>query len=330
MKRILAWLTFLLVVTAVQAAPPQRWTLVELGALHGDGANAFAINNRGEVGGASRVGGGFAPNYHAFIWKNGVMTDVGATLGDPPGSAYSSIQAINDAGTAVGSVAPGGVHVWNDGIPTALGIDGYADGINKSGAIVGTTLTGPISQGGQYVAFLYQDGVMHTLGTLGGDESHALAINDRGVVAGWSYTTLGTRATRGFIYKDGVMTALPTLGGRDSVATGINNHGVVIGWAEDASEMPVGYLWDERGGLRAIAPGFNPSGINDRGAVVGSLGTVPYLYEDGIFTRLDTLPAVQAAGYRSLSVFDINERGWIVGHAWKGSTGPLAVMLVPR
>lgn len=325
-----AWAAIFLATAIAHAAPPQRWSVVELGALRTEGSNAFAINNRGDVAGSSTVASsGFFTTFHAFIWRNGVMSDVGAGIGTPPGN-NSLISAINDSGTAVGSASPGQVYVWKDGVPTALGIAGQGSGINKSGAIVGTTQTGPISQGGRFLAFLYRDGVMHTLGTLGGDESHAFAINDRGVVAGWSYTTPGTRATRGFIYKDGVMTALPTLGGRDSTAIDINSHGVVVGMAEDASDVPHGFMWDERGGMRSIGAGFSPRAINDRGAVIGHSSAVPYLYEDGTMTRLDTLPAFTAAGYRSLTVTDINDRGWIVGFAWKGSTGPLAVMLVPR
>ena len=57
---------------------------------------------------------------------------------------------------------------------------------------------------------------------------------------------------------------------------------------------------------------------------------IPYLYEDGTMTRLDTLPAVLAAGYRQITVTNINDRGWITGYGWKGSTGPLAIVLVPR
>jgi probable HAF family extracellular repeat protein len=326
-----AWALMFVVVAVAQAAPPQRWSVVELGALRSEGSNAWTLNNRGDVAGSSTAfSSGFFSTFHAFIWQNGVMTDVGASIGNPSGSANSLIAAINDRGTAVGSASPGEVYVWNDGVPSALGIAGQASGINKSGAIVGTTQTGPISRGGQFLAFLYQDGVMHTLGTLGGDESHAVAINDRGIVAGWSYTSPGTRATRGFIYKDGIMTALPTLGGRDSTAADINNHGVVVGMAEDASDSPHGFMWDERGGMRSIGVGFAPRAINDRGAVIGNVSFASYLYEDGTMTRLDTLPAVQAAGYRDLTFTDINDRGWIAGYGWKGSTGPLAVLLVPR
>ena len=42
-------------------------------------------------------------------------------------------------------------------------------------------------------AFLYSNGRMTDLGTLGGGESHATGINDSGQVVGWSYTASGAK-----------------------------------------------------------------------------------------------------------------------------------------
>jgi probable HAF family extracellular repeat protein len=73
-------------------------------------------------------------------------------------------------------------------------------------------------------AFLYRDGVMRDLGTLGGRASHALAINDEGVIVGTASAANGV--ARPFVYRDGVMTDLGFSGGFiQGVAWAINNSG---------------------------------------------------------------------------------------------------------
>lgn len=62
-------------------------------------------------------------------------------------------------------------------------------GLNDRGQVVGRA-TAPNGVGGDRThAFLYADGAMIDLGTLGGTEgSHALAVNESGSVVGWAYT----------------------------------------------------------------------------------------------------------------------------------------------
>ena len=72
----------------------------------GDISQAWAINNRGQVVGTSNV----APNeigkphqFHAFVWENGQMLDLG-TFAPPPGErpVQSLATAINEQGDVVG------------------------------------------------------------------------------------------------------------------------------------------------------------------------------------------------------------------------------------
>jgi hypothetical protein len=56
---------------------------------------------------------------------------------------------------------------------------------------------------------------------------------------------------------------------------------------------------------------------------VGTLDSGAFLYDDGVLTRLDQLPAVVAGGWAGLVPQGINERGWIVGRGlrngvWRG------------
>jgi len=73
--------------------------------------------------------------------------------------------------------------------------------------------------GGSSHAFLYSDGAMMDLGTLGGTNSDGYGINNAGQVTGGS--------SHAFLYSDGQMMDLGTLGGgypyNSSVGRGINN-----------------------------------------------------------------------------------------------------------
>lgn len=68
------------------------------------------------------------------------------------------------------------------------------------------------------------------LGTLGGTNSWATAINDHGVIVGMSQTA-GDTETAGFIFQDGVMSLVEGLGGPYSALFDINNEGVAAGMA---------------------------------------------------------------------------------------------------
>ncbi|HEY3309412.1 MAG TPA: hypothetical protein VGJ93_13235 [Desulfuromonadaceae bacterium] len=151
------------------------------------------------------------------------------------------------------------------------------------------------------------------LGTLGGRESTASAINKHGTVVGFSDTKV-SYVEHGFIWKKGKMADLGSLGG-SSRATAINNADEVIGYSFTSSGEYHAFIWKKGkmkdlgtlGGkfCRAIA-------INDAGVVVGESATTSgeshaFIWEKGKMKDLGTL------GGNSSSATSINKHCEVVG-----------------
>lgn len=185
-----------------------------------------AINNGGEAVG--NYYGQYPPPecfcFRAVSWKQFIFSDLAPLGGQYKEFGGANATALNDAGQVVGEAtrpsfwAPQ-THavIWDaDGIHdigTLGGRQSGATGVNASGQVVGSAET----SAGERHAFLYSDGVMKDLGTLGGD-SEASAINASGVIVGkaridkkaqhvWS----APPETRAFLYLKGVMTDLNSL-----------------------------------------------------------------------------------------------------------------------
>jgi probable HAF family extracellular repeat protein len=164
------------------------------------------------------------------------------------------------------------------------------------------------------------------LGTLGGTDSGAADINNRGQVVGWATTPTGF--PHAFLWEEGAMTDLGTLGGDVSGGAAINDRGQVAGYssiAPDDAETPRvfhAFLWEDGvmtdlGSLGGT--GIGPADLNERGHVVGFADTASgethaFVWEDGVMTDLGTLGGIES------QAFGVNERGEVVGQSYTGSS----------
>lgn len=151
--------------------------------LGGRDSRVNGLNDKGAAVGTANTAAGAR---HAFVTVGSGIRDLGTLAAGKASTAY----AINDAGTIVGSADFDGkaehAVLWMNGKIADLGTLAHgsfssARAINDRGQVAGFSDT----PDGIH-AFLYADGVLRDLGTLGNDPSAASGINNRGEVVGAS------------------------------------------------------------------------------------------------------------------------------------------------
>ncbi|MEV4711354.1 hypothetical protein [Micromonospora sp. NPDC049374] len=290
---------------AASAAPAAyAYRAVDLGTLGGAASAATATNDRGTVVGWSLTADG---SRHAFVWRNGVMTDLGVL----PGHVESSAVDVNERGDVVGtSTGPEQITravLWRNGQMIDLGTLGgdYSEAVavNDRGQVLG--LSNPVTDIPHRV--VWQEGAITDLGRQDFYEL-TTGFNNRGDVVGtfnvppYDYpctcvggrlrdgvvTPVGDQATainnlghvvgvdggRAFRWRAGVLTDLGTLGGATSRATAVNDLGVVLGSADTAAGARRPVLWWAGHAIDLTAHGLGDTdAVNDldiRGRLVGS------------------------------------------------------------
>ncbi|HUU98162.1 MAG TPA: hypothetical protein VM487_20715 [Phycisphaerae bacterium] len=168
-----------------------------------------------------------------------------------------------------------------------LGGYNYGVGISANVKVGGYSYTAP-GYGGVAHAFLWEDGEMIDLGTLGGANSYGNDVNSAGQVVGFSNNAQGRH--RAFLWEDGEMTDLGTLGGLRSWGTAINEAGLVVG----SAELPNGYR-------HAVI--WHPDGPEDLGTFGGPWSEANAISENGDAAGW----AEYLGGYRSAFLYTNDE-----------------------
>ena len=247
-------------------------------------------------------------NYN-FLFQNGVQTNLGVLPQNPTVGAQTP---CFDCGWSV-----------------------FAFWIADTGFVAGSSLDNafnPFTGSPAALAVLWKDGKIVNLGTLGGTESGAGAVNSGGEVVGAAQNSTtdpfpsrapysdffiygnGTES-RAFLWRHGTMQDLGTLGGPDSAAFFVNENRQVAGSSDvDFNVNPATggptvhpFLW-ENGKMVDLVAGA-PAGtfggtfgiaawLNERGQVLGTMNLTgdttwhSFIWDKGVVVDLGTLGGI--------------------------------------
>lgn len=295
---------------------------------------ARSVNSRGQVAGwalntvpdaySMAINSGFIDNYEplypyqsrAFLWENGAMKDLGTLTGGNDAMALG----INEAGQVIGI--------------------SYTNSTPNQVATECSYLTGSAGYMPSQDPFLWENGRMLDLGSLGGTCGYPTAMNNQGQVVGASDLP-GDQVIHAFLWTKGKpMLDLQKGTGFDSAfghAQMINDSGAVVGGAYLKGSTTIdAFLWDGKMhdllNLNGCAYAF---WINIQRQVVGNwgqnnCGQGAFLWENGgPMVDLNPLVSSNPTGLKVAGAGEINDRGEIAAAAVDSNSNLHAILLIP-
>jgi probable HAF family extracellular repeat protein len=317
-------------------------------------SSALAVNARGEIAGGSENGlidsATGVKEIRAVVWEDGKIRNLGTFGGN-----FSAAASINSRGQVAGfalnaipeplsmfAVVLGGpsagtqtrAFLWEKGEMRDLGTLGGADArgifVNESGEVAGYSYTNstPNATTGFPTTdpFLWKNGRMIDLGTLGGTFGLPNALNNHGQVVGQSNLPGDQPGNFDPFLWDGeklIDLFTTSIGGNPLTANAINDAGEIVGTAFFPNQqVPHAYLW--KNGVAKDLGTVNGDcfseafAINSRGQVVGqSFSCVTqlvrtFLWDNGTMIDLNVF-VPPGSGLELVEAIAINDRGEIAG-----------------
>jgi probable HAF family extracellular repeat protein len=198
--------------------------------------------------------------------------------------------------------------------------------VNTSGVVVGGSEEAAFGFGpGPDEAFVYRNGVMETLPTLGGPGGFARRINNSGWITGFSDAKDGT--SHPVVWQpneqgDYTVIDLGSLGGTDGWGNTITDDGKVVGLNETREGAFRAWYWGGSGPLTYL-PSLSQGGanyavdLNARGLIVGN-GTDAYGFNHATIWRNGAIHDIHRRfpGMSYSFATAINAEGWIAVDAF--------------
>jgi probable HAF family extracellular repeat protein len=219
------------------------------------------------------------------------------------------------------------------------------NGINDPGEAVGMSETAVPDPNGEDVCgfgthliclpFIWQNGVMTALPTLGGINGQASAINNRGQVAGYAENGvvdptcppdfINNREDRPVLWTKGNAQPLSTIDKEpDGAAYGVNEEGQAVGYSGTCTTVNYAVLWENGSAIPLSNLGDPPAiayAINNHGQIVGQAVNsdgvaLAAIWQNNTVASLGDLLPGDGASFAT----SINNHGQVVGSSFD-STG---------
>jgi probable HAF family extracellular repeat protein len=290
-------------------------TMDSLGTLPNEFSAAYGLSPDGAVVGSSSAipdGPLIQPVTHAFLWRNGLLTDLGTVLDDNDSSAI----AVNTAGMVIGTSGDldsngnisGRAFLWQNGALTNLGLTS-AVAINAAGQILGNSFGDSLHAH----AVLWQNGLTTDITPAGDNFSSAAAFNASGQVVGMSGLQDTEQVWIPPHYDRRSGKYIP--GHYQTEITVVRQRNLL--WGNSATT--------DLGALVASA-------LNASGQVLGTLNGLPTLWQNGTTTDLNSL-LPSGSGWTLTQANAINDAGQVVGTGTIPNNGQAvthAFLLMPQ